>query len=196
MRAHRGQSAPPGSTVPGCQTMRVFIVQLPHTRIPHLVATPVFWANVSLRCQDSSFPSQTRGIVFAEHFRRRAAGERCRQSFSSHGGSALRSLVSRATSLDIAPTSSVVAAARRSQCRTPPLQRLRRATTLPSRFVGSERHSIPRTRRKSRSTTALCEAMAGCTNRSYAAGDVYPVPSYLLRSCGTHPLPPCRTPLG
>jgi hypothetical protein len=102
LRAHRGQSAPPGSTVPGCQTVLVFIVQLPHTRIPHLVATPVFWANVSLRCQDSSVPSQTRGIVFAEHFRRRAAGERCRQSFSSHGGSALRSLVSRATSLSIA----------------------------------------------------------------------------------------------
>ena len=76
-----------GSTVPGCQTVRVFIVQLLHTRIPHLVATPVFWAKVSLRCQDSSIPSQTRGIVFAEHFRRRAAGECCRQSFSSLGGS-------------------------------------------------------------------------------------------------------------
>ena len=76
LRAHRGQSAPPGSTVPGCQTVRVFIVQLLH-QDSHLVATPVFWAKVSLRCQDSSVPSQTRGIVFAEHFRRRAAGERC-----------------------------------------------------------------------------------------------------------------------
>jgi hypothetical protein len=76
-------------------------------------------------------------------------------------GSALRLLVSWATSLDIAPTSCVIAAARRSQCRTPPLQRLRRATTLPSRFVGSERHSIPRTRRKSRSTREPYEAMVG-----------------------------------
>ena len=76
LRAQQGRSAPPGSTVPGCQTVRVFIVQLLVHQDSHLVSTPVFWAKVSLRCQDSSFPSQTRGIVFAEHFRRRAAGER------------------------------------------------------------------------------------------------------------------------
>ena len=40
LRAHRGRSAPPGSTVPGCQTVRVFIVQLLHTRIPASLLHP------------------------------------------------------------------------------------------------------------------------------------------------------------
>ena len=43
-----------------------------HTPLLH----PFSGRRFSLRCQDSSFPNQTHGIVFAEHFRRRAAGER------------------------------------------------------------------------------------------------------------------------
>ena len=156
LRAHRGPRAPPGSTVPACQTVRVFIVPLPHTKIPHLVATPVFWAKVSLRCQDSSIPSQTRGIVFAEHFRRRAAGEIYPQVLCAsfrlsttvprlvrcEAGNAVHSSLGPHL-VGIVATQKSVRVSRCSQYCTPTLQRLRPATTLPSRFVGSERHRYP-----------------------------------------------------